>query len=287
MNILNSDNNSFLDITNYDCFPQIVRYLGTIDLVRLSSSCKTLRVSQAIWDTLSYGYHQPQGSSADHLLKYLNTPIDITIYHLSSGVYRRSLSKNHYKIYPTTQLIDIQKAVQETSQKDQDEEHCEIRLPKKNLIGPNTLPFYNMYKKEEKSIVLSKDIKQDSSDLTTQHTFYSIPASSDYPAEYDISTFLQPIYEAIVDDPDSSFSKPEVGPFGLFSLERKNWKPLNSIEFFRKNHFLDKEKEIGSLKERALLVITDISHTENDKNTPIPLQDLSEADNDRYVCFSF
>ena len=289
---MNVNENLFTTKINSNCLLEICNYLETKDLIILSSSCKTLQACREIWKIISLRYHQPLNSNSEQLMKYLSMPIDITVYHLSTGLQKKSLSKNHYKIYPTTKLIDIQKAVQEISLKHkEDQEHCEIILPKRDPT-----PTYDVYKDKRKPpISLPKNIKRQAPDPIINDTFYSIPEFNNN-SDYDISIFLKPIYEAITlaykpqspaMESGSQSPEMEIGFLGLFSLEGLNWKPLNSINFFQANAPLNIKIEIGSLIGRSILVITDISNTKNDQNTGIHLKNPEEVDDDRYANFTF
>lgn len=284
MGIQSSNDDNIFNILNYDSFLEVSKYLEPKDLASLASSCKILQATQAIWDAIALQYRQPLGTDPEKLIQYLNTPMDVTVYHLVSGVNRRSLSKNHYTVYPTTKLTDIEKvavknAVQELMHETKDEEHCEVRLPRKKFIDTNNIPVYAIYKQNKEPIVVSKEkIKQSASNLAPQTTIYSIPSDGDC----DISTFLTSIYNAITEASDLQFTKAEIGPFGLFSLEGLKWRPLNSIEFFKQNHQLNDNKEMGSLKQKTFLVITDISHTEQDTDFDIVDEKADDDRNDRY-----
>lgn len=288
MNGIDLGNGNIFNKLNYDSFLELATHLEVKDLMMLASSCKTLRASQTIWDVIAYKCNRPKSISTE-LIKYFNTPQEVTVYHLLTGIHRRSLSKNRYTVHPTTKLVDIRNiaiksAMQQMSHKIKDEEHCEIRLPRRNVIDTNDIPVYSVYKENKEPIVLSKEqIKQNAVEFIAETTIYAIPAEH----ACDISTFLTPIYNAVKEASEVQATQEEVGPFGLFSLKGLNWRPLNSIEFFNHNHSLDCKKDISSLTQRSILIITDITHTEQDTNFDIVDHSGSDDRDDRDDCCRF
>ena len=175
-----------------------------------------------------------------------------TVYHVQTGNVRRTLSKNSYQLPSTLEIKDLGKRL---LQKDrQFEEYCEFVL-----IPNSKFPVYQAYQGKKESLPESRE-----SIPQLNQRFYAISI----PLEVEKALF--PSYKAITQEEGAPIPQ-EIGPLGLFSiLESGKWKSLDSLKFFQENAPLDEQMTCASLAGRAIVVITDITGSEEDANRVPP-----------------
>ena len=181
-----------------------------------------------------------------------------TVYHVQSGNLRRALSQNSYQL-PRT--LTIKELGQRLLQKDRAvEEQCEF------ILNPySKIPAYKAYRGTHEGL---PEIRESSPQLKQRFYVYSGPL--------EVEKALLPSYEAITQEKGGPIPQ-EIGPLGLFSiLESGQWKPLDSIRFFQENAPLDDQMTCASLGGRAIIVVTDITGSEEDANRVPPLNPEQE-----------
>lgn len=178
----------------------------------------------------------------------------LTVYHLQSGEVRRYLTKASYLIESTIRITDL--GLQTLSQENP-QEWCEFVLNK-----TSNLPFYRVGKDKN---YCPAPLQRSYDDQTSLQRLYILENP------LNLGNSLTEIYNKLTGEVEAQPGE-EIGPLGLFSTtSERQWKPLEALQFFQTHAPLAENLSCSSLQGRAILVITDITGTNGDRNTIPPL----------------